>query len=238
MSKKKGKAATKAACLFLNKTVATANTAFFYAVIFYLMQVILFPGFISASGPAVFVEKAIGAQQMSIFISGARLPEMRKITFTCTYSIPHASIMDAIVSSPQPATAISVLVDTTTSSLSISINAASTILLPDNAHMVVLKMNSPPTGAAWPLMVVKALMIDKQNASVEVPVSINTSTIRYGGSAGNYAIKNDHVQTHWGEVALFDLSGRKISNSMRQIAPGCHLKTINTEYNSRIVSIR
>jgi hypothetical protein len=229
----------KKSCLFFIKGVASTKAAFFYAAVFFIVQAgILRPAFSSVSGPSVFVEKAIGTQQMSIIISGSGLPEMRKITFNCTYSVPHASIMDAIVSSPQPATAISVHVDTTTSSLSVSINAASTLLLPANGRMVVLKINNPSTGAAWPLTVVKAIVIDKQNTSVEVPVLIKTSTMNFGGRTGDNATQNDLVQTQWGNIVLFDISGRKISNSMRQTAPGCHLKTLHYKYKARIVSIR
>jgi hypothetical protein len=233
MLKKNGTAAAVAACPFSKKIFLSAKAALIYAAFFFIAQACIFsPAFSSASSPAVFVEKEIGAQQMSIFISGSGLPEMHKITFTCTYSVPHASIMDAIVSSPQPATAISVFVDTMASSLSVSINAASTILLPDNSRMVVLKLNNPSTGAAWPLMVVKALIIDNQNTSFEVPVSIKSSTVSYNGTGNAYA------QARRGEARLFDISGRKISNSMRQTAAGFHLKTINHEYKARIVLIR
>jgi hypothetical protein len=234
MLKRKKMAAALAASLFFKRVIASAKAAFFFVMVFFIMQAVFFPAFSAASGPAVFVEKAIGAQQTSIFISGSGLPEMRRITFTCTYSISHASIMGAIVSSPQPATAISVHVDTTASSLSVSISAASTIILPDNSRMVVLKLNNPSTGVAWPLTVVKALMIDKQGAGVEVPVSMKTSLIRNGG----YVAGADRTQMRTARVTLFEITGRKISDSRRRAAPGCYLKNISCANKALAVSIR
>ena len=217
MLKGKNTAAFVAARPILKKLAATAIAAFFYGIVLLNDQK-------AEAGPAVFVEKTIAAQQTSIFISGSGLPEMRRITFSCTYSVPRASIMDAIVSSPQPATAISVLVDTAASSLSVSISATSTILLPDNARMVVLKMNNPSTGGVWPITVVKALMIDKQGASSEIPVTVKASII------GNVTPIAGYGRMQFRNVSgtFFEINGRKVSGCIGRATPGYYLKSIGS----------
>ncbi len=238
MANGKKAAVLGAARQFYRQAVSPAKAVFFFAAV----QVAPTAAFLPAAGsvyqPTVFVEKTVGGQQTSIVISGRGLPEMRGITFTCAYYVPHASIMDAIVSSPQPATAISVFVDTAASSLSISIHAASTVLLPDNGRIAVFKISNPSTGSAWPLKVVKAVMIDNQGAGIAVTVSTNTSVMSFGGRAGGYGAAADVAAARPCRAELFEMNGRKISGSGRRFAPGCYLHNISRSNMTTAVSIR
>ena len=221
------RAAPAAARLFIKQGNATAKAVFFLAAVLFALQALICPAPGCASGPAVFVEKTVGGQQTSIVLSGSALPEMRGITFTCTYSVSHASIMNAIVSSPQPATALSVLVDSAASSLSVSIRAASTLLLPDKARILVFKIDNPSTGGLWPLKVVKAVVTDKQGAAVEVPVSTNTAIINYGNRAGGFTAGGDRSEAPSGRAVLIEINGRKVSD-VRRSAPGAYVKSIGS----------
>jgi hypothetical protein len=189
-----------------------------------------------AFGPAVFVEKTFDAQLIKITVSGSGLPEMRGITFTCGYSVSHASIMDAIVASPQPKTALSVIVDSAASSMSIAIRAASTILLADGAPIVAIKMTGT-TNAAWPLTIIKAIVVDKQGASSQLPIS-NKASVKENGVpklADVSGCLNARVQD--AASVFFDAGGRKVSGCKRRCAPGYYLKTFRTAA-TRILLVR
>jgi hypothetical protein len=186
------------------------------------------------SEPIVLVEKTIEAQQTKFVLSGAGLPEIRSITFSCTYTVPKALIMDAIVSSPQPATAVSVLVDTIASSMSISIHAVSTLLLPDKAPIVIFKINTPTTAASWFLSFVKAIIIDKQGAVVELPILNHTSGVQKLA----YPSVSLNTPIHADRAILFSLNGRKASGSGKRNAAGYYLKSMGLAYTTVIVSVR
>jgi hypothetical protein len=177
-----------------------------------------------ASGPAVFVEKTVDAQLIKITVSGSGLPELRGITFTCGYSVSHASIMDAIIASPQPNTALSVIVDSAASSMSIAILAASTILLADGAPIVAIKITGT-ANADWPLTIIKAIAVDKQGAYTQLPISIKASVRENGGPKLADAAGYLNARQQDALSGFFDVSGRKVSGCKRRCAPGYYLKT-------------
>ncbi len=199
-----------------------------------LPTILLYALHAAASAPVVTVEKVVEAQQTTFIICGFSLPEMRRITLTCTYSVPHASIMDAIVSLPQPATAVSVLVDTAASSLSVSIHAVSTLLLPDNARVLVLKMNEPTGGVAGTLTFVKALVIDKQGASSEPPIVVKSSAAGKSVPAAGRRV----AAARTGRVMLFEMNGRRVANSGQRSAPGCYCKSVGRASATGVISVR
>jgi hypothetical protein len=179
---------------------------------------------IFASGPAVFVEKTFDARSITITVSGSGLPEMRGITFTCGYSVSHASIMDAMVASPQPKTALSVIVDSAASSMSIAVLAASTILLADGAPIVAITMTGT-ANADWPLTMIKAIAVDKQGASTQLPISIKASVRENGGPKLADAAGCLNARRQEAVSGFFDVRGRKVSGCTRRCAPGYYLKT-------------
>ena len=213
--------------LFLEKKAAWLKRAFFCIVLLYTVHA-------DASGPAVYVEKAIETQQVKFVISSSGLPEMRSISFVCTYAVPHVTIMDAIVSSPQPSTAISVLVDTAASSFSVSIHAVSTLLPPDKAPIVILKINDVTPGVSWPLAFVKAIIIDKQGAIAELPVTIKTSLAE---KFPCFSV-SQNTRISAGRVILFSLNGRKTTNYAQRNAAGCYLTSMGSAYKKEIISVR
>jgi hypothetical protein len=189
-----------------------------------------------ASGPAVFVEKTFDEHSITITVSGSGLPEMRGITFTCSYSISHASIMEAMVASPQPKTALSVIVDSAASSMSIAILAASTILLADGSPIVAITMTGI-ANAGWPLTIIKAIAVDKQGASTQLPISIKASVRENGGPKLADAPGRLNAGQQNAVSGFFDVSGRKVSSCKRRCAPGYYLKTFRPAV-ARILVVR
>jgi|WetSurMetagenome_2_1015567.scaffolds.fasta_scaffold298095_2 hypothetical protein len=196
--------------------------------------VITFWALQAAAGPGIFVEKSVNAQQTKFILSGSSLPELRSITFACTYAVSNAAIMDAIVSSPQPATVVSVLVDTATASLSVSIHAVSTLQLPNNGSILVFKINSQFVGATGPITFTKASIIDKQGAASEFPVVIKTSIS--GDVMFGPASPAGRVQI--GRMTLCEINGRKISNSAQHTGSGFYCKSVGCVYTAKVFCIR
>jgi hypothetical protein len=168
---------------------------------------------------------------------------MRGITFACTYSVSSALIMEAIISSPQPATAFSVSVDTAKSSMSISVRAASTMRPADNAGLVVLKINADASGAPWPLTVTKATMADKQGAVSEIPVTVKASiapipeALRPSGFRAPW-LSGVEVRKQDAGPALFDCGGRKVSGIDRLPARGFFVQSVGRTRFAAAVRIR
>ena len=189
-----------------------------------------------ALGPVVFVEKTFDARSITITVSGSGLPELRGITFTCAYAVSHASIMDAIVASPQPKTALSVIVDSAASSMSIAILAASTILLADGAPIVAITITGTAT-AGWPLTIIKAIAVDRQGASTQLPISIKASVREKRGPRLADAAGCLNARRKEAVSVFFDVSGSKVSGCTRRRAPGYYLKTFRPAV-TRILVVR
>ena len=203
------------------------NAACFCAVIFFIFR-------LAVGSPTVFVERTIAAQQAKYVLSGVSLPEMRSITFSCVFTAPQASIMDAIVSSPQPGTAVSVVVDTAASSMSISIRAVSSLLPADKSPIVIFTMNNLISGASWPITFAKALIIDKQGASVELPILAKTSAVERFACPSAF----QDMQMPPGRVILFSLNGRRASEGVNRNATGYYLKSKGFACRAGIICVR
>jgi hypothetical protein len=101
---------------------------------------------------------------------------MKSLSLKCTYALSHAVIMDAIVASLQPKTAIAVSVDSSAKSLTITLRATTTLTPPASADMVLLKIFQASENT-WPITVVKAEITDRQGALSQVPVSSANAAI-------------------------------------------------------------
>jgi len=167
------------------------------------------------AGPGIFAEKAIDALQTKFTITGRSLLEMRGITVVCTYGGSNESKMAAIVSSPQPSTSVSVNVDTAASSISISIHAVSTMQPADNAGILVFKMNNSPA-VPLPITFVKAIIVDKNNASSELPITVNVSIVKNSCSSA----LTPRVPLQRAGLALFTVNGRMIFDSRKRGGSG------------------
>jgi hypothetical protein len=188
----------------------------------------------AVSTPAIFVEKTVSGGQTKIVISGSALPEMRGIAFACTYSVSAALIMDAILASPQPATALSVLVDTSKSSILISVRAASTLLPAENAGLVEFKMSAPVTGGSWPLTVTKATVTDKQGAVAEIPVTVKASVMENGPPAADCALRH----APFAAGSFYAVNGRKLVGGEREVARGMYLNRRGSAGSMKFTAFR
>lgn len=90
--------------------------------------------------PRVSSSKSVGQDQLNVIITGSELPELQSITVTCSYDPQKAAFRDAIISSPLPSTAFSACIDTTESSLTVSVSATSTMTIADGASLIVLRI--------------------------------------------------------------------------------------------------
>lgn len=123
------------------------------------------------AAPKLFVKQLSGAGLYTLTVSGTGLPELQSIAVHCSYSVPRSVIVDALASTPLPASAISVRIDTTTSVVAITIAAAKTVSIRDDATILLLKLASPE-GGNTPLSAKKAVLVDKEGTSTEVPIDI------------------------------------------------------------------
>jgi len=88
--------------------------------------------------PAISVNKSSDQGRLTVNMNGSGLPEIKSITLTCTFDLQRIALMDAIISSPLPATGISAYVDASDSSLVITVQATTTMVVADNALFVKL----------------------------------------------------------------------------------------------------
>jgi len=210
------------------KTPTVGTEALSKAMIAFFCIVGLNMSPVFASGPGVLVERTVAASLTAITVSGSNLPEIRSITFTCAYSVPHASIMNAIVSSPQPKTVLSVMVDTAVSSLSIAVRAASTILIANGTPILTIRM-SGESNQDWPLTVIKAIVVDKQGLSSPLPISLNASLVQNSRPGAADAVDRLSAQAMEAASVYFDAGGRKISGLTRRYATGYYLNNLDKQ---------
>lgn len=126
--------------------------------------------------PKLIVKQLSGAGLYTLTVSGTGLPEVQSITVQCSYSVSRSVIVDALASTPLPASAISVRIDSTTSVVLVTIAAAKAVSIKDDATILLLKMASPEGGSA-PISAKKATLVDKGGTSTEVPIDVASSCI-------------------------------------------------------------
>lgn len=115
-------------------------------------------------------------EAITIFtVSGRDLPELKRISFTCTSQLPLAVIMDAIIATPVPAAVINVQVDRESGSLHIILVATTTVTIPSNATLFTLKM-PVSTAADGSSFFVTASAVTDKNGNI-IQASLNPASV-------------------------------------------------------------
>jgi hypothetical protein len=190
-----------------NRNEHLLKTGLFFTIVFFSLKA-------AVSAPLFLVEKAIDKQQMTVSVSGSQLPELKSITFSCSYDLSGISLMEAIVSSPLPATSLAVQVDTAASTLSITLHATTTVTPADNARIVLLRIPVALTVEAADFNITKGVIIDKQGTSAEITIDNKTIRVRSFFPSSIASVR----QSTAGSAAVYGIDGRKVSGAMQKRA--------------------
>lgn len=203
------------------------KTGFLTAIVFFSMKAAI-------SEPLFIVEKALEPSRMTVTVICSQIPELKNVTFTCSYTVPKASLMDAIISSPQPGAALSVLVDTATSTLSITIQATTTVIPAENARIILLKIPVTAPFEAADFTVTKAVFTDKNGT----PATATVNNRLTGINASFPAVASFSRQHSVGSTAIYRIDGRKASGRLRKQACGMNISLRNGSSVASLISVR
>jgi len=179
------------------------------------------------SAPLVIVKQTADAQQRIFSASGQDLPEIKKITFICTYTLPSTTLLKTIVSSPVPATAISASVDSATSTLLIAIIAATTIHPGSDSTLLRVKIPTAATGSSeGDIAFEKAIMIKSDNDSVEIPLQTTAAAPHYRSSQQPI---RPALFTGRPLRSVYMIDGRILGTLPQQRTSGCSITITGTE---------
>jgi hypothetical protein len=186
------------------------------------------------SAPLFVVEKATDGQRLTMTVTCSQIPELKSITFTCSYTVPKAMLMEAIVSSPQPGTALTVRVDSATATLSITIRATTTITPAENARILVLKIPGAATIITDGLTVTKATFSDKNGAPTPATIITKTTSIDKP-----FAIAAPSCRKHAaGDITMYRIDGKKVSVLLLKPVCGMSIMQRNGSGAAPFISVR
>jgi hypothetical protein len=173
--------------------------------------------------PTVSSSKTVQQDQLKVSITGSELPELKSITFTCTFDLERIAVFDAIISSPLPSTAFSALIDTAESTLTVALMATSTIQIADDASLVNLTIpviiNQNETGA---FNLVSAAFIDANGESQTA--SVGTTSVEH--AARPFIVREPLTATAANRCASFLLNGRRCGREGHESSAGLILRRI------------
>jgi hypothetical protein len=143
-------------------------------------------------------------------ISGTNLPAIGSIRVTISYQPAKVVVNDALVSSSVPRTAIGAILDTVASTIEISIVAAGSIGIPDNAAFAVMQIPFVgETGDIHAIAVREVTLVDEngQSHQVDLRTGLGQPFIYRPGKGTNGAMPLDEFSKTW------NLQGRVISGA-------------------------
>ena len=187
----------------------------------------------SEAAPAVNVGTSFCQGVLTVTMAASSFPELRSITFDCTYDPQRISIMDAVVGSPLAATALGVAVDTAAHSLRLVINAASTVTVGDGKPLLNLFIPTESQEDAKAFMVSKAAITDKNGATINVTIH-STAVIlsKPGFPSPRLAMRKT------GTTLGLRLNGRRFSRERNEAVSGYIIRRDGAAAASGMILIR
>ncbi|MBN1576681.1 MAG: hypothetical protein JW913_09030 [Chitinispirillaceae bacterium] len=185
------------------------------------------------AAPAVTVGTSFSQEVMTVTMTASAFPELRSVTFDCAYDPQRISIMDGVVGSPLPATALGVAVDTAAHSLRLMITAASTVTVGDGKTLVTLlaPMESPETGNVF---TVSEVAITDKNGTV-VNATIHSTAVDLSRPA--FAPPRSAMRKA-GDVMGLQLNGRRFFRDRNGAVPGYIVRRTGHAAMSGMILIR
>ena len=165
--------------------MATITTRHLNPAVLFTAALILFSGRSAAGSPAVNVGISSADRKVTVTIDGSGFPEIKNARFICSYNPLTLKAIDAVISSPVPATALSALLDTSGHTLAIVVNAASTVTITEGMRIVNLRIPTDSRQQEFFFTVDTALLIDKNGTSISAVINPSMIAVRrsFPGSA-------------------------------------------------------
>ena len=213
--------------------ISIANDKCIFHAGVYFVGILLFLTPLSEAAPAVTVGTSFSQEVMTVTMTASSFPELRSITFDCTYDPQRISIMDAVVGSPLAATALGVAVDTAAHSLRLVINAASTVTVGDGKPLLNLFIPTESQEDAKAFMVSKAAITDKNGATINVTIH-STAVIlsKPGFPSPRLAMRKT------GTTLGLRLNGRRFSRERNEAVSGYIIRRDGAAAASGMILIR
>jgi hypothetical protein len=202
------------------------------SITLYIAGLMFFLRTITYGAPAINVEKTISEETFTVTMFGEDLPELKKLTANCSFQLPVTAIKDAIVAAPLPETALSVIVDETDSTITISVLATSTIIVEDDQELIWFRIPVQAGTSTGAFTVTSVTIIDKDDASIEATIN-QTKTVwtppahRYISTAHNQPV-----------LSRIQLNGRRIPHGNAITVPGVYIRHNSTITPSRRIIFR
>lgn len=182
---------------------------------------VFFAGIISSitAEPEINVNSSFSQEKFTITLSGKQISEIQGLEFTCEYDTAYVAILESVLSSPLPGTALSVIVDEEMFTLSVVIQAVAAINVADGDPVFITSFYSKKQGqiSAYDcLNFTKAYIIDKNGNRVEAVID-----------TGNTEVKIDlhlaQIKTgkNRSDFRFFQLNGRRLTK--RNLPQRCNL---------------
>ena len=176
--------------------------------------------------PTVSVSKSFADEQLTVTLSGTEFPELKTITFECSFDPQYITIRDAIVGAPLPKTALSVAVNDVDSSVTLTVQATSTIQVENDKQLLVLQIPLQNEENNMSFTITKVTLIDKNDTSIDA--AINQLATVVPSTHYRYQAIAQHTLSN----LRFQLNGRRYGTGHRMPVSGVYIQRGKTPSRS------